>query len=144
MTRINIIPAEMLTDDHLRGEYKEITRPFNKMLKRIQKYGESDALRGVKYSSKYILNKGHESFFFDKLKWLYYRYQDIAREMVKRGYKVDSGLMDKVLSSVYINFAHTPYWNDYKPTPQEMYLNMARICKRSKIDDVLNELGKED
>lgn len=142
MTRINIVPVEMLTDSHLRGEYNEITRPFSKMGRRIDKYGVEGALKGVIISDKYILNKGHESFFFDKLKWLFYRYQDLFREMRKRDYAVNYHLVDDVLTSVLTDFKDTPYWNDYKPTPEEMYLNMARMCKRSNIENVLEELGR--
>lgn len=30
------------------------------------------------------------------------------------------------------------YW---KPSPEEIYLNMARLCRRSKLDNILQELS---
>ena len=67
MTRINIVPVATLTNSHLLAEYKEITRPFNKVLARIEKHGLNNALKGVNIPDRYVLGTGHESFFFDKL-----------------------------------------------------------------------------
>lgn len=144
MTRINCVPVHTLTDKHCIAEYKEITRPFNKMITRIDKYGINKALTGVTISDKYILNKGHERFFFNKLEWLMSRYEDLYIELVGRGFNIDP---DK-FCSIYFNFVenlkNTPYWNNWTPTPEDMYLNMSRLCKRSNIESVLEELKSED
>ena len=81
MIRINVVPVETLTDKHLLAEYKEITRPFNKVIKRI----ENGTINDVVIPPKYCLGKSHETFFFDKLGWLYQRYNDLHTELDSRG-----------------------------------------------------------
>ena len=140
MTRINIIEPSHLTDKHLVAEYKEITRPFNKMITRIAKYGEAKALDNTIISPVYILGTGHESFFFDKLKWLMDRYQELFYEMNRREFNVNKDKFFSIYNDLCDKLEGTAYWNWYYPSQDEMYLNMARLCKRSNLDDVLSEL----
>ena len=140
MTRINIIEPSHLTDKHLVAEYKEITRPFNKMLARIAKHGEANALKNLSISESYVLGKGHESFFFNKLKWLMHRYEHLFYEMNRREFNVDKDKFFSIYNDLYDNLEGTVYWNWWWPSPEEMYLNMARLCKRSNLDNVLSEL----
>ena len=140
MTRINCIPVEALNDKHLLAEYKEITRPFNKMIKRIEKYGVEDALNNCVIPANYTLNTGHESFFFNKLRWLYYRYDAINRELVKRDFNVDEIKFGRICTIFVTKLWDTPYWNYWEPSHEDMYLNMARLVKRSNLDSVKEEL----
>ena len=140
MTRINIIEPSHLTDKHLVAEYKEITRPFNKMIARIAKHGEINALKGLSISEHYVLGKGHESFFFDKLKWLMHRYEQLFYEMNRREFNVDKDKFFSIYNDLCDKLEDCIYWNWYYPRQEEMYLNMARLCKRSGLDDVLSEL----
>jgi len=137
MTRINCVPVETLTNKHLMAEYKEITRPFNKVLDRIEKYGIENALAGVVIADNYILGKGHESFFFNKLKWLFHRHNSVFDECVKRGFDVDQEKFCKISGSFVRRLWETKYWNQWQPTPEDMYVNMARLCHRhfgEKVD----------
>lgn len=140
MTRINCVPVECLTDKHLIAEYKEITRPFNKVIKRIEKYGVDDALKGVKIPDQYVLGTGHESFFFDKLLFLYKRYHFLKQELLKRKFNIDQNSFYNITRIFDRELRTTPYWNHWYPTPEDMYLNMARLAKRSNIVTVENEL----
>lgn len=140
MTRINVIHVESLSDKHLLAEYKEITRPFNKVLKRIEKHGMSKALDDVIIPEKYCLGKGHESFFFNKLSWLIDRYAQLFDELVERGINVNRQQFGDIFNNFYDSLEGTSYWNDYTPTPEDMYLNMARLCKRSGMENVIDEL----
>lgn len=139
MTRINVVPVECLTDKHLLAEFYEITRPFNKVIKRIN----NNTMSEVVIPSKYCLGKGHETFFFDKLLWLYKRYHALFKELCKREFNVNSALFFEVIHDIGVRLVDTKYWNDWNPTPEDMYLNMARLCKRSKLDNVLWEMGIE-
>ena len=143
MTRINIVEVSQLTNAHCLAEYKEITRPFNKVIKRIEKYGEAYALKDVTISKMYILGTGQESFFFSKLFWLYERYYALHIELFGRGYNLDVDQFLQIRNDLYNNLSNTIYWKDYHPTPEEIYLNMARLCKRSNVESVLNELTEE-
>jgi len=139
MTRINVVPVETLTDKHLLAEYKEITRPFNKVIKRL----ENGTYHSAVIPTKYCLGKGHETFFFDKLRWLWFRYVNLYGELVNRRFNIDHDKFDRIKEDMFINTMDTTAWGDYTPTPEDMYLNMARLARRSNIDEVLNELESE-
>jgi deoxyribonuclease (pyrimidine dimer) len=143
MTRINCISISDLTNKHLLAEYKEITRPFNKVLNRINKYGVDKALDDVDIPTSYVLGKGHESFFFNKLKWLLHRYQDLGYELVERGFNINEIQYQEIRQDFWRAFPITPYFNDWEPTPDDKYLNMARLVKRSDVELALNELKEE-
>ncbi len=134
------MPAECLTDKHLIAEYKEITRPFNKVIKRIEKHGVDSALNGVNIPDQYVLGTGHESFFFDKLLWLYKRYYALKDELLVRDFNIDVNKFHEIARDLARSLRETPYWNQWYPTPENMYLNMARLAKRSNIITVENEL----
>lgn len=136
MTRINIVPVHTLTDKHLLAEYKEITRPFNKVIKRL----EQGTMHEVKIPAHYCLGEGHETFFFNKLYYLYVRYIELYKELVSRGVNVDPFKFSKIVDSFLTQLQGTVYWNDWTPTPEDMYLNMARLCKRSNMDNVIEEM----
>lgn len=140
MTRINVVPVSCLTDKHLLAEYKEITRPFNKVIARIQK----GTMGEVKIPEKYCLGAGHETFFFDKLSWLMDRYQCLKRELDFRRFKVNHDQFWDIVESLEDTLEETPYWGDYTPTPEDIYLNFSRLCKNSNIESVLNELNREE
>ena len=135
MTRINLVDPKALTDKHLLAEYKEITRPFNKMIKRV-----TDNNLPVDIPLLYVLGKGHETFFFNKLLFLWKRYGALYSELESRGYSLNSKQYEEISTKFLTFFFGTEFWNDYVPSPEELYLNMARLCKRSKLENVLEEL----
>lgn len=137
MTRINCVPVECLTNTHLLAEYKEITRPFNKVIKRI----EAGTMGDVVIPEKYCLGKGHETFFFNKLNWLWWRYYELFSELMRRGVNVDGAKFNELHELFIVELGNGDSWGNWHPTPEDMYLNMARLAKRSKLDNVLEELG---
>ena len=136
MTRINVVPVETLTDKHLMAEYREMTRPFNKVIARIEK----GTTGSIKIPPRYCLNTGHETFFFDKLKWLWIRYGQVCDELIGRRFNINLRRFCDISNHFRDVLGHTEFWNDYQPTPEDMYLNMARLAKRSKLDTVIEEL----
>ena len=139
MTRINVVPVEMLSNQHLMAEYKEITRPFNKVRKRIEK---CQIPSDVQKPSHYVLGAGHETFFFDKLQYLHIRYLELYDELVIRGYNINYDNFN-ICESMMSGFAGTDWYGDYAPTHEAIYLNMARLAKRSGMNEVINELESE-
>jgi deoxyribonuclease (pyrimidine dimer) len=77
MTRINsnINPLK-LSDEHLIAEYREIVRVKKLSLKNKQ----------PKIPMKFTLGTGHVTFFYNKEKFLYDRYEMILAEMDNRGF----------------------------------------------------------
>ena len=86
MTRINLVEPSELTDQHLIAEYREIFM-VGGSLKRtlVSKNGYQES----KVPKQYTLNVGHVYFFYNKGKYLDKRYQELIKEMKKRGFKPD-------------------------------------------------------
>lgn len=81
MTRINAgIPSRQLSRQHLIAEHREIVRIPNTI-----KSGKA-IVRDI--PADFRLGKGHVKFFYDKLKYLHERYEQLYKECVKRGYKM--------------------------------------------------------
>lgn len=82
MTRINILPPEELTDQHLVAEYREIFMVGPSLQRSLKSKNGFDKNRIPK---RYTLNGGHVLFFYDKGEYLHKRYIDLINEMKLRG-----------------------------------------------------------
>ena len=81
MTRINVgIPPAKLSRQHLLAEHREI--------KKIPNMIRSGRANLDNIPEKFCLGKGHVKFFYDKLNTLYWRYLEVYKECIKRGYNV--------------------------------------------------------
>lgn len=123
MTRINVVPVQELTREHLLGEWKEITRVFTQRRNAIQ------AKRIIKVPKEYTLGTGHVSFFTDKLGFVLNRYQQLKNEMICRGYKPNPIPDDLLKSGIDERF-----FRGYTSTEQALMLNRERIAKRLRGD----------
>lgn len=132
MTRINVVPVEELTDQHLFAEYREITRLFPLSLKANE--------RGFKQPiHEYVLGTGHVKFFYDKLGFIEARYFNLKKELLLRGYNIT--LKDDIVR--YRDLIPAMY-NDYVPTGDSIKISRARI--REKLDkrpDFYTKYGKK-
>ena len=138
MTRINSIPPQLLTNEHLMAEYRELPRVFTAVLRRLDK-PTSDL------PATYRLGTGHVKFFYDKCKWLLNRYKTIIAELEdNRGYSLDKDMYTKIIESVALIKRNLDYYNDWTPQPQDYYLSMARLARRSKLPTVLVEITSHD
>ncbi len=123
MTRINVVPVEELTRQHLIAEYRELPRLFNLVVKA--------QARGLKPESKtipeaYCLGKGHCLFFYNKVWWLYRRFFQLVEEMKRRGYEPTY----LVPATYGTDDIHYEWLGDYEPTPEALALNRERINER--------------
>lgn len=116
MTRINSkISPNKLCDSHLIAEYREILRVF-KLAKKTDK------------SPKYFtLGKGHVIFFYDKLKYVYERFEFLKKEVFSRGFDPKINFDFTVLKN------KENLYNDWKG-PQNLAdeLVRKRILERAK------------
>ena len=136
MTRINLVDPSQLTDKHLMAEYRELPRIFTAVKK-------LEGLPPEFVSKTYILGTGHCKFFYDKIGWLYHRYDSLYAELVKRKYNLDYDMFSNILNGAAALMKNPLYCVDYQPTPEEIYLNMARIVKRSNLPNVIIEAKSE-
>lgn len=122
MTRINTVPVNQLTDQHLLAEYREITRlPKNlhTSLNRVSKpFSEAEI------PSQYVLGKGHVKFFMNKFKWLENRFSNLLDECKRRGFTTnfnDATIFRNVPSQFY---------KDWEVTEKAVELCEERIQER--------------
>lgn len=121
MTRINIIPASELTDQHLIAEYREITMIPAALTRTMESKAGFNPNR---INKTYTLNAGHVYFFYDKGEYLDKRYYELVYEMKDRGMNPDSNR--KFPSEVF----PPELYNDWMPTLDEQKILRARIAQK--------------
>lgn len=137
MTRINLVDPAILKPDHFAGEYTELPRVFTLVLN-AQNKGKIPA--DFKIPPKFTLNKGHVTFFYDKLSFLHKRYLAIIREAKNRNINVNYRMVDSILAEYHTDI-HSHWKGEYTPTHEDIYLSMSRLVTMSKIDTVYTELN---
>ena len=88
MTRINSdLDPKRLKRMHLVAELREITMVPAALRRSIQARKADDIQKNI--PKDFTLNKGHVTFFYDKLMFLIKRFNKLADEMERRGYSPD-------------------------------------------------------
>ena len=136
MTRINLVDPRYLTNAHLMAEYRELPRIFTSVRKLVSRGISLKEVHGI--PDTYKLGTGHVKFFYPKLFWLRERYITLYEELIRRGFNLDKTIYVDVRYG--IDDIPAEWFGNYLPKPEDLYLNMARLAKRSKLDNVLDEL----
>jgi len=124
MTRINLIPPTQLTDQHLIAEYREITMVPAALKRTI------DSKAGLsldKIPKVFTLNKGHVTFFYNKGKYLFLRYQLLIKEMIARGFHPDKNR--KFPKKIFIEYN---LFNNWEPLSIDLKIIRKRIAEKIK------------
>ncbi len=121
MTRINLIPVEELSDQHLMAEYRELPRIVNGVLE--------EKFTSVNRSPHYKLGTGHVIFFTDKIIFLAERYHRIFRELKYRGFELNpeftpGDMLEKIKRRSYREDTQ------YVFSAQEVDLSRRRIIEK--------------
>jgi len=123
MTRINIIPPRLLTDQHLVAEKFEITW-INGYLNRTKK-SKKGLLNINSYPKEFSLNTNHVKFFYDKGLYLEKRFNSLKEECNRRRIRNENSF-DK---SSWENLE--PIWfKDYTPSKKDYSIILERIKER--------------
>lgn len=140
MTRINLIDPSHLSDKHLLAENHEMLRPLTRVERAVS---NGKRPNDFEIPERWKLGKGHELFFMTRLKFLHTRYINVCYEIQKRGFKVDQ---QKYLHNLgrFTALVDSEWYNPYEPSPEECYLNMARLARRSQWESTHLELISED
>ena len=125
MTRINLVDPSELSDQHLVAEYREIFMVGSSLQRSLKSKNWEKTLANI--PKKYTLNKGHVTFFYNKGKYLYNRYELLVKEMKNRGMKPDSERKFK-----------TEQWpnelfNDWTPEEDDYKVIRARIKEKIEM-----------
>lgn len=117
MTRINCVPPQELTRQHLLAEWRELPRVFKLAEQAYQRGGK------VVAPERYTLGAGHVKFFYTRLAYCLDRFQALRREMQRRGY---------VPGYVQPPEVHLPreWWGEWSPDEEAVAINRARIQQR--------------
>lgn len=109
------VPPEMLLDQHLIAEYRELLIPFGQ-------------LRSLNFKSPPIpknlkLGKGHILFWRDKQLYLKRRHEALVKEMRERGFSPNYSFWD-------LNGIPKIYLNDWAPSFEDSLLLRKRIIEK--------------
>ena len=110
MTRINLIPVNELSDQHLIAEYRELPRVLKQDID----------IKDAPY--RFVLGKGHCKWAKSHSFYILNRYKELLNEMKYRGFKTNYsyddlvGLCDKD--------------DNYKPNYNEIFISRCRISER--------------
>ena len=113
MTRINLVPPEELSNQHLVAEVHELPRIFTYAAK-LKTLPE--------IPPRYVLGTGHVRFFVNKLYFLAERLTALRNEMRRRGFKVS-----EMEVKLQFNFPQILNW---KPSESEIAVNRKRIAEK--------------
>lgn len=123
MTRINsAISVQLLTDEHLLAEHREIKRLPAYFVKALS----SGALGRI--PKVFCLGTGHVTFFVNKQLFLLTRYKQIRQECINRGFDVADYTANWL--ELRDDMERNNCWKAYKPTSEEHDLLAARISER--------------
>lgn len=114
MTRINVVPVEELSDQHLIAEYREMPRCFKQNI-------------DIAFApDRYCLGKG--SMMWAKRHWVfcYHRFNCIIKEMDYRGFKTS-------YRELPLDEIDTHNFGYYVPTPEDYKINIERLVEKYKM-----------
>lgn len=121
MTRINVVPVQSLTTKHLVAEYREIMRLPRNLKTALNRKNKPFSFDEI--SDNYTMGKGHVKFFFNKMKYLESRFEQLVEEMLRRGY--NPNFRDSSIFKCSDQFYH-----NYEPTKEAIRINLERINER--------------
>ena len=110
MTRINCIDPELLADQHLFIEFREITR-VHSLHRELKDYG------------KYVLGTGHVKFFYNKGLYLAKRLEALTAEMDKRK-------RWNYTPKTYKTHCKPSLHLDWEPNKADKLANLIRLSKK--------------
>jgi deoxyribonuclease (pyrimidine dimer) len=125
MTRINTIDPQDLTNEWLLAEARELPRIVNELIKHPARFKLQDIPK------QYTLNKGHVTFFRNKLLYLSKRHELLLNELNIRGVNFSKDVvveLDKLSPSIKM-FA----CNDWKPSTRDHAILIERLDERFEL-----------
>ena len=125
MTRINLVPPEELSDQHLVAEYREIFMVGSSLQRSLRSPNWEKTKESI--PKKFTLNKGHVKFFYDKGKYLSERYDVLIKEMKRRKMRPDPSRTFKKEQWP------DELFNTWKPNDYDLKVVRTRIHMKIKL-----------
>lgn len=121
MTRVNVIPAKLLTDQHLLAELREIPR-IGTLVKKAHAKGKLLPPQ----PEDYVLGIGHVKFFYNKLGYILSRIKQLQDECVHRKFGIE--IID--YDTDWRSHLTAGYFGNYTATQRAVLLCKDRILER--------------
>lgn len=123
MTRINSnLDPRTLTDQHLMAEYRELPMIPAALRRSLKTKTKNQVLHSI--PEKFTLNKGHVTFFYNKLGFLKRRYESLQLELIDIGFNID---LDRPHN---LDGFDSDFYGDYEMTTKDYEIITERIQKR--------------
>lgn len=126
MTRINLIPAKLLLDQHLWAELREIPKVGKLAQVFYKKWKCGPFARD--WPKDYTLGTGHLMFFYDKGMFIVERNEQLLEEAKSRGLTL-SGRTEEDLY-YYWSELDSVMFKSYTPTKQAMNQSVFRVMEK--------------
>jgi deoxyribonuclease (pyrimidine dimer) len=124
MTRINLVHVQDLADQHLFAEWREIKMIPAKFKKLQETWIGNELINDI--PKTYTMSTGHVRFFYDKMYFLYQRYNLLTEELHKRDFNIAQHNAEEIFLSVNL-LRQRITW---EPTIPEIKINVERISLR--------------
>lgn len=122
MTRINLVPTQELSDQHLVAEYREIFMVGSALQRSLKSPNWEKNKKN--WPKQFTLNGGHVKWFYDKGKYLHNRYEQLIEEMKRRGMNPDPSRKFKKFQWPQ------ELYNDWVPSDKDLEIVRERIQQR--------------
>lgn len=122
MTRVNLVPPSELFDQHLMAEYRELPMIPAALARTLR---SRRGLRLDAYPRRFTLNAGHVTFFYDKGRYLERRYAAVARELRRRGFRLDPARFFPVAV-----FVDNGLYGDWRPRVTDLAMIRSRLAEK--------------
>lgn len=125
MTRINLVRAKDLADQHLFAEWREIKMIVPAAKRSLQSRSIEQICE--KIPPYYTLNTGHVTFFYNKLPFLKDRFRELTDELLQRGFDITPFNFETPdYTYVWLRISQ----KNWSPNKEEIQTNIDRIVVR--------------
>ena len=128
MTRINLVDPSELSDQHLFAEWREIKMVPASLKRSLRTRTKYQILKSI--PKEFTLNKGHVTFFYDKMGYLSERYELLSEELRLRGYRKE---LEWNTFTEYCDNIPSEFFTSYNPTVKALDIIRLRIQERISL-----------
>ena len=124
MTRINLVSPEELTDQHLMAEWREIKMVPAALRRSLRTQTVQTVFK--KIPREFTLNKGHVTFFYNKIDYLKERYKALTKELFIRKFNISSPDID----TIFDEGIPTVFKGNWQPNDRDLQIIRQRIDEK--------------
>lgn len=124
MTRINLVHPSELTDQHLMAEWREIKMVPAALRRSLRTQSVQTVFN--KIPKDFTLNKGHVTFFYNKIDYLKERYKALTKELFVRKFNIS----DTDIETIFDKDVPLVCKGNWTPTERDYEIIRQRIAEK--------------